>query len=333
MTHLPVTDRPGANVVWLGALLGCATPGFAAFSTTGIYDNTNNGNVVDVSATSDAGELISLSSFKALVDLAYQADAGGVIDFDNGSLTNPNTIDANLGVSQAKSITITDATINTLEVSNPASGAISGNASLRKTLGTFAFDSNDFRFDFAPGDGVIAVGASLMSQFTLGQPVGNVWGIVRYNDATSSQSVTDFIENSISGDDTFWGFQAPEGKYITRLELIISNDKWVQLDDLGVVLEFKRPPVTGDLDGDGFVGISDLNLILGLWNQTVRDDNPADPSGDNFVGIADLNLVLGNWNGGIPPAAGAAVPEPGIGAMLCLFGAGCLVRGRIFSRE
>ncbi|MEZ6191130.1 MAG: hypothetical protein R3C45_07540 [Phycisphaerales bacterium] len=315
MTHLPVTGRSGVNVVWLGALLGCTTPGFAVFSTTGIYDNTNNGNIVDVSATSDAGELISLSSFTALVDLAYQADAGGVIDFDNGSLTDPNTIDAKLGVSQAKSITITDATINTLQVSSPA-GAVSGNASLRKTLSTFSFDSNDFKFDFDPDDGVIAVGASLMSQFTLGQPVGNVWAIVRYDDATSSQSVTDFIENSTSGDDTFWGFQAPEGKYITRFELIISNDKWVQLDDLGVVLEFKRPPVTGDLDGDGFVGISDLNIVLGRWNETVRDNNPADPSGDNFVGIVDLNIVLGNWNGGIPPTAGAAVPEPGAISLL-----------------
>jgi hypothetical protein len=159
-----------------------------------------------------------------------------------------------------------------------------------------------------------------MSQFTLGQPVGNVWAIVRYDDSTSSQSVTDFIENSISGDDTFWGFQAPAGKSIVRFELIISNDKWVQLDDLGVVLEFKHPPVTGDLDGDGFVGISDLNIVLGLWNETVRDDNPADPSGDNFVGIEDLNIVLGNWNGGIPPTEGVAVPEPTTCLMLCAIG-------------
>ncbi|GAB4196969.1 MAG: hypothetical protein Kow00105_11090 [Phycisphaeraceae bacterium] len=329
MTQIPVVGWPDVTVASLGVLLCCTTPTFAAFSTTGIYDNTNNGNVVDVSATSDAGELISLSSFKALVDLAYQADAGGVIDFDNGSLTDPNTIDATLGISQTRNITLTDATANTLQVSSPAS-AISGNASLRKTLSTFSFDKNDFKFDFDPDDGVVAVGATLMSQFTLGQPVGNVWAIVRYDDATSSQSVTDFIENSSSGDDTFWGFQAPEGKYIVRFELIISNDKWVQLDDLGVVLEFKRPPVSGDLDGDGYVGISDLNIVLGLWNKTVSDGNPADPSGDNFVGIADLNIVLGNWNGGIPPAAGSAVPEPGTCAILSLFGAGCLVWGRVF---
>lgn len=66
-----------------------------------------------------------------------------------------------------------------------------------------------------------------------------------------------------------------------------------------------------DLDGDGFVGIADLNLILGSWNQAVPPGNPlADPSGDGFVGIEDLNVVLSDWNTGTPPTA-HAVPEPG----------------------
>jgi hypothetical protein len=77
----------------------------------------------------------------------------------------------------------------------------------------------------------------------------------------------------------------------------------------------------GDLDGDGFVGIADLNLVLGDWNKNVPPaDVRADPSGDNFVGIADLNTVLGNWNAGTPPTAGAAVPEPASLAMLALGG-------------
>jgi hypothetical protein len=70
----------------------------------------------------------------------------------------------------------------------------------------------------------------------------------------------------------------------------------------------------GDLDGDGFVGIADLNIVLGNWNQNVPPGDPlADPSGDGFVGIADLNVVLGNWNAGTPPSveASSTVPEPG----------------------
>ncbi len=88
-----------------------------------------------------------------------------------------------------------------------------------------------------------------------------------------------------------------------------------------------EPPVTGDLDGDGFVGISDLNIVLGNWNLNVPPGTwlDGDPSGDGFVGIEDLNAVLGNWNAGAPPATGS-VPEPGSLVLLTLCGVS-LLRG------
>jgi hypothetical protein len=74
----------------------------------------------------------------------------------------------------------------------------------------------------------------------------------------------------------------------------------------------------GDLNSDGFVGIEDLNIVLGNWNTNVTagDSLAGDPSGDGFVGIEDLNQVLGNWNAGAALTAPSAVPEPGTLAFL-----------------
>ncbi len=89
------------------------------------------------------------------------------------------------------------------------------------------------------------------------------------------------------------------------------------------VSEFILPyDLVGDLDGDGFVGLDDLDIVLGSWNQNVPANSIADPSGDGFVGLDDLDVVLGNWNAGTPPSENI-VPEPmtpcGIIGLLSLF--------------
>lgn len=91
----------------------------------------------------------------------------------------------------------------------------------------------------------------------------------------------------------------------------------VTLGPAGEVLDINLPiqlqPLAGDLDGDGFVGIADLNIVLGAWNQNVTagDLSQGDVSGDGFVGIEDLNVLLGNWNAGPPPIDQRLVPAPG----------------------
>ncbi len=59
-------------------------------------------------------------------------------------------------------------------------------------------------------------------------------------------------------------------------------------------------PVAGDLDGDRFVGLTDMTIVLSNWNQSVTPGDllSGDPSGDGSVGIVDLNMILNNWNAG-----------------------------------
>ncbi len=104
----------------------------------------------------------------------------------------------------------------------------------------------------------------------------------------------------------------PDGRQQQLFDVSVDQYLAVNIADL----------IAGDLDGDGFVGIADLNIVLGAWNQNVPPaDALADPSGDGFVGIADLNIVLGNWNAGTPPGETSNIPEPGT---VCLMGLGGL---------
>ncbi len=68
--------------------------------------------------------------------------------------------------------------------------------------------------------------------------------------------------------------------------------------------------LAADLDHDGFIGITDLNIVLVQWNQTVFPGSGPDSNVDGFVGIEDLNIILANWNNGTPPDLGSLVPEP-----------------------
>ena len=70
--------------------------------------------------------------------------------------------------------------------------------------------------------------------------------------------------------------------------------------------------VVGDLTGDGFVGGSDLQLVLGQWGdmEPLMDDRgDCSTSMDGFIGGADLQCVLGTWGQGGQSGVGS-VPEP-----------------------
>jgi len=87
----------------------------------------------------------------------------------------------------------------------------------------------------------------------------------------------------------------------------------------------------GDLNGDGFVGVDDLNIVLLQWNQSVTAGVwlSGDPTGDGFVGVDDLNAVLVNWNAGTPPAVSVTVPEPAGILWLCLGAMDLVINGRL----
>ncbi|MDZ4817744.1 MAG: PEP-CTERM sorting domain-containing protein [Planctomycetota bacterium] len=111
-----------------------------------------------------------------------------------------------------------------------------------------------------------------------------------------------------------------------------STDRTAWLRDFKFeVIPQPDPGIPGDLDGDGFVGQTDLNLILGSWGQAVPPGDPlADADNSGSIGQGDLNLVLGSWGQGDPPVA--AVPEPATVLLMGLAGIG-LIAMRVRSRR
>ena len=98
----------------------------------------------------------------------------------------------------------------------------------------------------------------------------------------------------------------------------------------GVIEVVDSLGIPGDLNGDGYVGLDDLQPILDHWNQTVTVGDAAmgDISGpggvpDGYVGLDDLQPVLDHWNEGTLPTPGlpgANIPEPSTFALLGLWG-------------
>ena len=80
-------------------------------------------------------------------------------------------------------------------------------------------------------------------------------------------------------------------------------------------------PEAGDLNGDGFVGGADLDIVRSFWGQTVAPGDllHGDPSGNGVCSGQDLDIVRAHWGEGTLPNANA-VPEPSLplmAAQLC----------------
>jgi len=102
---------------------------------------------------------------------------------------------------------------------------------------------------------------------------------------------------------------------IQRLEL--TNVDVAALRDLGwetISISTDTP----DLDGDGFVGASDLDLLLANWGGAGGTPGAGDANGDNAVDALDLNIIISGWGEGTPPPG--VVPEPGSLALLLVGG-------------
>lgn len=257
-----------AFIVFAGTV--CTHPAYAAVTTVGVYDESttdeNTGvagiqnNAVDFSATVDLGNQVSLSSFTTAVLTAYNNNLGGVINFDNGTVTSgfgTSSITATYGTSQANSITIgsaaaaswsTGSSGNRTGISHP------GNNLLGNQLGLTGGgpDSEDFAFNFSVADMVTMAGATVLSRS--GSVDAGFIAQATFSDATTTSVTFTSSGGTNGGNDTFAGFQAPAGLYITQLKFdnLSTAGSFRSVDDLGFVV-VPEPTSAALLGGLGMV--------------------------------------------------------------------------------
>ena len=71
---------------------------------------------------------------------------------------------------------------------------------------------------------------------------------------------------------------------------------WISVDLGSVELEITPPARSYDLDGDNFIGLSDLSFFAGSWKQSVPPANEQhDFDCDGSVGIGDLSWFATGW--------------------------------------
>ena len=123
-------------------------------------------------------------------------------------------------------------------------------------------------------------------------------------------------------------FPSVSGDFAQYQGLAVGSGLYLRpsLSSSSLILSLCQP---GDLNGDGFVGGADLDIVRSFWGQTVTPGNllHGDPSGDGFVAGDDLDEVRAHWGEGTPPAADA-VPEPTFWSMLLGLGLARAIRRR-----
>lgn len=61
------------------------------------------------------------------------------------------------------------------------------------------------------------------------------------------------------------------------------------------MVEAVTPACPGDADGDGFVGLSDISVVVTFWGQPASGPEQGDLDNDGMVGLSDLSVIIDQW--------------------------------------
>ena len=357
--QLVIASRGDANVhITSGASMNVTTRLFVTeLATTGVLTvdggaSLTVGGVIwtgGQNASSDSTINVSGSGtvFNANLDLniaggPFEGDGTGVLDISNGAQVNVAT---DLRVYSGGTVNFSGGTL-TADTINHTNGGVFNFAGGTLHVDNFEGTLNQQGGTLAPGSsaGLTVITNNYgLTAGTLEIELGGTTAGVDFDQVEvleNAQLYGDLDVSLINGfvptyGDSFnflftWGGVIDVFNSISLPAVPIPNAAWNLFNDGNGLFLNLDSTLVGDLNNDGFVGIDDLSIVLGNWNQTVPNGDPlsGDPSGDGFVGIDDLNTILGNWNAGTPPPISIAgnIPEPATLMLLCVGGLAAMRR-------
>ena len=248
---LRIASSVASRLIFIGTLVMPVCQGDVL--TVGTYDENITdensavagiqNNSVDVSGTVDVGNQVALATFINSVLTAYDSSMGGVINFDNGMVTSgfgTSSITATYGTDQAKSITISSAAASSWSMGtsgNRTGISHPGNSLTGNQLGLTGggAGSEDFVFNFSLTDKVVMAGGTVLSRS--GSSDAGFIAQATFSDASTTSATFTSSGSSNGGNDTFAGFKAPNGLFITQLKFdnLNTSGSFRSVDDLAFV--------------------------------------------------------------------------------------------------
>jgi hypothetical protein len=304
-----------AVVGWL-SLAGVAhaqTSG-PVYTTTGIYDNTNNPNAVDAIAAGTnlgttgliSGGADALTFFAPDFATAYTNNTGGVIDFDLVSAPSEltNRFFATYGESNSFLFTVTR--------NDPDGvGGLNTNSNNPVISGTnYLGNSNGSNYDIFFNPPLVQFGITALSRGA--DRIGVM--TIRFTDNSTPYVFPQETVGAVE-DDTFFGYKASDGKLISSVNwtslnpttLLPDDGQFVRWDDLGFSTSDLAPC---DVDGLNGCTTADADIIRQNLLLTGASRGQGDLTGDGIVNLLDFKLWKSLAPGSGSFSLGGTVPEP-----------------------
>lgn len=205
------------------------------FQAVGDYPGLSGSGPIEFEATTDTGIQLSHATFSSAVAAAFADNSGGVLDYE-GENKSTGTVSGiafgrdghyTLGINQLFNTTGSAGR-------TPTSGnkmASFGSATPTITLGPIRDSSGSVITDI----GVTKVGFAVLSRDDY---AATFQATANFSDGGSSVA-SRLIGQSAGGQNTFFGFKAPDGETVSSIDIVMTTqgggDAYLALDDFGFV--------------------------------------------------------------------------------------------------